>query len=265
MTAGPKRTNLNAMNAAENEHAGLRGRGLVLTRPAGENRAFANLLRKRGAQVVTLAPFRVVPRDDPMVLTTALQAAANADVVVFASTLAVRHVFDLLPVWRPRGGVIAQGPATAQALAAHGIPAEMPTSGFRSEEVLMHPWLERAQRVVRMTGAGGRDWLVQRLRERGVDAADLPVYERALCNARPDSLRRVDAMAHPQLIVSSREALLALPALLGSARWLRLAGETMFVSSDRLAALARGMHCRDVVVADSAHSVDLAAAIERTR
>ena len=36
MTAGPKRTNLNAMNAAENEHAGLRGRGLVLTRPAGE-------------------------------------------------------------------------------------------------------------------------------------------------------------------------------------------------------------------------------------
>ncbi|MBK7044804.1 MAG: uroporphyrinogen-III synthase [Rhodanobacteraceae bacterium] len=265
MTPPSKRINLGAMNGAENDQPTLRGRSLVLTRPAGENRAFADRLRRRGAQVVTLAPFRVVSRNDPAILAIALRAAANADVLVFASTLAVRHVFALLPDWLPRGGVIAQGPATAQALAAHGIAAEMPKSGFRSEEVLLHPWLARPRRVVRLTGAGGRDWLVQRLRERGIDAADLAVYERSPCAARPDSLRRIDAMAQPQLIVSSRDALLALPALLGSERWLRLAGETLYVSSDRLAALARGMHCRDVVVADSARSVDLVAAIERTR
>jgi uroporphyrinogen-III synthase len=243
----------------------LRGRSLVLTRPAGENRAFAANLRRQGAEVATLAPFRVVPRKDAAVLTLALRAAANADVVVFASTLAVRHAFAVVPDWLPRGGVLAQGPATAQALATHGIRADMPASGFRSEEVLQHPWLAQARRVVRITGAGGRDWLVRRLRERGVDAADLPVYDRVPCAARADSLRRIDAMSQPQLVVSSREALLVLPALLGEARWLRLAAATMFVSSERLAALARGMRCADVEVAASARGIDLIAAIERRR
>jgi hypothetical protein len=166
------------MDAHLEDTGRLRGFGFVLTRPAGENRAFAAELRRRGAEVVSLAPFRVVPRKDRDVLALALRAAANADVVVFASTLAVRHAFAVVPDWLPRGRVIAQGPATAQALAAHGIRAELPESGYRSEEVLQHPWLNQARRVVRITGAGGRDWLVQRLRERGIDAADLPVYER---------------------------------------------------------------------------------------
>ena len=265
MTAVAKRITLCAMDAHLEESGRLRGFGFVLTRPAGENRAFAAELRRRGADVVSLAPFRVVPRKDKDVLALALRAAANADVVVFASTLAVRHAFAVVPDWLPRGGVIAQGPSTAQALVAHGIRAELPESGYRSEEVLQHPWLNQARRVVRITGAGGRDWLVRQLRERGIDAADLPVYDRIPCTARADRLRRIDAMAHPRLIVSSREALLVLPALLGEARWLRLAQDTLYVSSERLAALARGMHCADVVVADSARSIDLIAAIERRR
>ena len=253
------------MKATESEPGILRGRSLVLTRPAGENRAFAAELRRRGAEVVTLAPFRVVARKDPAIARIALRAAANADVLVFASTLAVRHAFALVPDFVARGAVIAQGPATRDALKTQGMNAEMPVTGFRSEEVLQHPLLARARRVVRVTGEGGRDWLVRRLRERGVDAADLPVYVRAPCAARVATLRRIDAMAQPQLVVSSREALLALPALLGEARWLRLAAQTLFVSSDRLAALARGMQCRDVVVAASARMLDLSAAIAGTR
>lgn len=253
------------MNAHPDDDGRLHGRGFVLTRPVGENRAFAAALRRRGAAVASLAPFRVVPRTDVEVLAPALRAAARADVVVFASTLAVHHAFAVVPDWLPRGGVIAQGPATAQALAAHGIHAELPESGYRSEEVLQHPWLAQARRVVRITGTGGRDWLVRHLCDRGVDAADLPVYDRVPCAARTATLRRIDAMARPQLIVSSREALLALPGLLGEVRWLRLAQQALYVSSERLAALARGMHCADVVVADSARSIDLIAAIERRR
>ena len=146
-----------------------------------------------------------------------------------------------------------------------GWPAGQRAACFRSEEVLQHLWLAHARRVVRVTGEGGRDWLVRRLRERGVDAADLPVYVRVPCAARVATLRRIDAMVQPQLVVSSREALLALPALLGEARWLRLAAQTLFVSSDRLAALARGMQCRDVVVAASARMLDLSAAIAGMR
>lgn len=253
------------MNTIARESEPLHGRSLVLTRPAGENRTFAAELRRRGAAVVALAPFRVVARKDPAIARIALRAAANADVLVFASTLAVRHAFALVPDLLARGVVIAQGPATRDALRAHGVEADMPEQGFRSEDVLLHPRLAQARRVVRITGEGGRDWLVRRLRERGVDAADLPVYARASCSARASTLRRIDAMAQPQLVVSSREALLALPALLGEARWLRLAANPVFVSSDRLAALARGMHCRDVVVAASARLLDLAAAIATRR
>lgn len=253
------------MDAANPVTEPLHGRCFVLTRPVGENRSFAAELRRRGAQVVALAPFRIVARADPELLRIELRAAANVDVVVFASTLAVRHLFAVLPDWLPRGRVIAQGPATQQALAEHGIRATMPEGGFRSEDVFTHAWFDTARRVVRITGEGGRDWLVKRLRERGVDAADLPVYVRELCKARADTLRRIDAMAHPELIVSSREALLALPALLGNERWRRLAAEPMYLSSDRLAAIARSLQCTQVVVGASARVGDLLTAIATAR
>ncbi len=253
------------MDPNERSEPDLRGRSFVLTRPAGENRAFAAALRQRGADVVTLAPFRMVECDTPELTATLFRAAANADVVVFASTMAVRFAFDLVPDWQPRGGVIAQGPATAADLAVRGIRCELPEAGFRSEEVLQHPWFDGARRVVRVTGAGGRDWLVRRLRERGVQASDLPVYARIARKARPEELRRIDALARPQLVVSSREALLALPMLLGNARWLKLATHPMIVSSARLAALAQSMQCTDVVVATSARRDDLIARIVQDR
>jgi uroporphyrinogen-III synthase len=253
------------MDAANPLADALQGRSFVLTRPVGENRRFADELRRRGAEVVVLAPFRIVARADPELLKIELRAAANVDVVVFASTLAVRHVFALLPDWMPRARVIAQGPATQQALAEHSVAASTTEGGFRSEDLIHHPGFDGARRVVRITGAGGRDWLVKRLRERGIDATDLPVYLREPCVARAETLRRIDAMAHPETIVSSREALLALPALLGNERWQRLAKEPMYLSSDRLAGLARSLQCTQVVAGASARVGDLLAAIATAR
>ena len=137
--------------------------------------------------------------------------------------------------------------------------------GLLQWQGIAHPWLARAHKVLRITGTGGRDWLVRQLRSRGVEADDVPVYGRELSMPRPHTLARIDTLTRPQLIVSHREALLALPGLLGSARWLRLAAAPMFVSSDRLAALARSMQCARVHVADSARPVDLLAAISAWR
>lgn len=249
------------MSAASQATDSLRANSFVLTRPAGESRALASRLRRRGAKVVAIAPFRLAPRADREILRGELRAAEGADVFVFASSYAVHHAFAALPEWSPRGRIIAQGPATASALAGHGIRAAMPASGFRSEDVIEHPWLAQAARVVRITGVGGRDWLVRQLRQRGVAASDLAVYLREPAPVRPDALRRIDALPQPQLIVSSREALLALPAFLGHARWLRLIAAPIVVSSERLGALARSMQCRRVVVAASARSDDLLSAI----
>ena len=243
----------------------MRTRSFVLTRPAGESRALATRLRRRGASVASIAPFKLTARSDVDVVRDELRAASAADVIVFASAMAVRHAFAVLPDWRPQARVLAQGPATAKALAAFAIVAAMPAAGFRSEDVYAHPWLADVRRVVRVTGAGGRDWLVRQLRERGVDASDVSVYTREICTLRPDAIRRIDALRQPQLIVSSRESLLALPVLFGQARWLRLTVAPIVVSSERLAALARSMQCRRVLVAASARNDDLLAAIVDAR
>ncbi len=242
-------------------HAALRGRSFVVTRPAGESGALATRLRRHGARVCALAPFRLVARSDRDVVQSALAVAEQADILVFASVYAVRQAFAARPGFKPQGRVLAQGPATARALAQQGIDAALPASGYRSEDLLTHPWLATTAQVVRITGAGGRDWLVNQLCNRGVDARDLPVYERKALTPRPDTLARLDALTYPHLIVSSREALLALPALLGGARWLRLAAAPVFVSSERLADLARTMQCPCVHVATSARSDDLLAAV----
>ena len=265
MTLTANATNLARMSETPANSGALRGRCLVLTRPVGEGRALATRLRRRGAQVVVLAPFRLVAFADIAALRPALRAAETADVLVFASSYAVQHAFAAAPTFAPGKRVIAQGPATAKALAAHGVTAALPAAGFRSEDVLTHPWLADARRVVRITGSGGRDWLVQQLRTRGVDAIDLAVYTRERCTPRPDTLARIDALTRPQLIVSSREALLALPGLLGGERWLRFAKGPLFVSSSRLAALARTMQCARVQVAASARVDDLLDAVSTWR
>lgn len=261
MTLAAKLINLADMTAPSAANASLHGRSFVVTRPAGESHALATRLRRLGARVCALAPFRLIACGDRDALQAALIQAESADVLVFASVYAVRHTFAARPAFKPQGRVLAQGPATAKALAQHAIAAELPAAGYRSEDVLVHPWLAEAKHVVRMTGAGGRDWLVKQLISRGVDARDLPVYARDALTPRPDTLARIDALTHPHLIVSSREALLALPALLGGARWLRLAAAPIFVSSERLAVLARTMHCARVHVAASARSNDLLTAV----
>ena len=265
MTRATNATTLAGMDQPSDLSGSLHGRSFVLTRPVGESRALATRLRRRSARVCALAPFRLVALADRASVQTSLQAANKADVLVFASSYAVQHAFAACPGFSTDARVLAQGPATAKALAVHGIRAGLPESGFRSEDVLLHPWLARAHKVLRITGTGGRDWLVRQLRSRGVEADDVPVYGREMSTPRPHTLARIDTLTRPQLIVSHREALLALPGLLGSARWLRLAAAPMFVSSDRLAALARSMQCARVHVADSARPVDLLAAISAWR
>lgn len=253
------------MPMADSSSLPLHDRCFVLARPARDNRSLTDALRRRGATVIACAPFRIGPVADVAALRLALRGAEAADAVVFASAIAVHHAFATSADWRPRGLLVAQGPGTARALAGFGRKAQMPERGFRSEDVLALPALARCRSVVRITGEGGRDWLVRTLRERGIDARDLPVYRRVAAVPRRDVLARIDAAAHPQLVVSSRDTLIALPERFGTARWRRLARHPIIVASDRIGEQARALGARRVCVAASARPADLLAAILASR
>ncbi|MOA18850.1 Uroporphyrinogen-III synthase [compost metagenome] len=101
-------------------------------------------------------------------------------------------------------------------------------------------------RLLILRGEGGRDWLGERLRERGVAVDYLSLYRRRLPEYPAGTLlQAVREQALNGLVVSSGEGLSHLCRLAGD-DWPRLAALPLFVPSPRVAALAREAGARDV-------------------
>src|SRR5690606_38713491 len=80
-------------------------------------------------------------------------------VSVNAARLALQALDELWPQWPVGVHWLAVGPATADILAASGLPVEMPASGFDSESVLRLDCLRElhGKRVLICRGNGGRE------------------------------------------------------------------------------------------------------------
>ena len=94
--------------------------------------------------------------------------------------------------------VAAIGKATAAALAADSLPADIvPEAGFNSEALLAHPDLTLASgaRVLIVRGAGGRELLQETFAARGLVVETREVYQRV----RPIDRRRASRRARNAL------------------------------------------------------------------
>jgi uroporphyrinogen-III synthase len=116
--------------------------------------------------------------------------AAHA-LLVFVSPGCVRSFFALQPAgcdWPAATQAGATGPGTSQALREAGVPAaaiiEPPHDAeqFDSEALWRRLELQswQGRRVVVVRGDGGRDWLADRLRDRGAEVAFVQAYRRRL-------------------------------------------------------------------------------------
>jgi uroporphyrinogen-III synthase len=244
----------------------LRGRIVVITRPAGTAAALSRRVRAEGGVPLLLPGLALRRVADEAAARNGLQAALADEVLIFSSPAAVRFAAALAPL-RTTATVLAVGQGTARALRRHGIQTPLAPARQDSEGLLDHPALQGLQaRHVALIGApGGRGVLRDELIARGARLRDLHVYQRVvprLDRRHVEPLLRL--LPSALVLLSSAEALHNLCRILPPAALARLLAATAIVSSDRLASAARAAGFAHIALAASALSADLLGAATRT-
>jgi uroporphyrinogen-III synthase len=221
---------------------------VIVTRPAHDAQRWVRDLLALGLEAVALPLINIGPVDDRATLASAWQRLGDYVGVMFVSGNAVDHFFESKPAlavdlygfvysktrsWAP-------GPGTGDALVRWGVqPGRIdmpaPQAGKFDSEALWQvvaPQVHPGDRVLIVrggdsasVGAGsagvGRDWLAQRLADRGAAVDFVVAYQRMApdFSAHESSLARGAAADGSVWLFSSSEAIANLTALLPSQSW----------------------------------------------
>jgi len=163
----------------------LEGRTIVVTRARAQAQRFAQLLEAAGARVLQAPTIVIEPPASWELLDTALAALDSFTWVVFTSVNGVAMVDRRLTArglaWAAIGRkrVAAIGPATAEALAEHGVRVELVPAEFRAEALVegLRRVVGPGDRVLLPRAKETRDVLVVELRRLGVAVTEVPAYQ----------------------------------------------------------------------------------------
>lgn len=234
---------------------------LVLTRPRQQAGDWLARLAAAGV-AATSFPLLEIRASDGAAAAAAWDALPEAALAMFVSPNAVDGLFAARPAgarW-PAGTLAAcVGPGSARALTAAGVPAaqivQPPADAASLDSEHLWPLLAgrdwQGRRALFLRGNGGRDWLAERLRERGATTEYFGVYERGMPRLDPAERARLGALlaapdAHVWLL-SSAEAAGHLAALAPPGTdWAR---QRAIATHERIAAAARAVGFGHVVLA----------------
>jgi uroporphyrinogen-III synthase len=201
--------------------APLAGHAILVTRPAHQAAALAELIRARGGEPVLFPTIEIREAPDQRPLRDAIADLPAMDLAVFASANAASRA---LPAIAAAGGfdgatrVAAVGEGTAAELRRRGVGGILtPQAGADSEALLATRDLldVEGRRVTIFSGAGGRDLLAATLRERGAHVTVVPCYVRALPATPTGPVRaRLASGTLSALIATSAEGIHNLHAML---------------------------------------------------
>nr|WP_316640289.1 uroporphyrinogen-III synthase [uncultured Roseateles sp.] len=201
---------------------------LLVTRPAEQAGEWVSGLQAEGLEAVALPLIAISASGNAAVLARAWQDLALCRMLVFVSPNAVQQFFAHRPEglgWPAQTLAATVGPGSSRVLREAGVPAELvmepaaDAASFDSESL----WQELAPldwqgaRVLLVRGDGGREWLGERLRERGALVEAVQSYSRVLPVL--DAQQRLwlaEATAAPSAhiwLLSSSEAIANLAAL----------------------------------------------------
>jgi uroporphyrinogen III methyltransferase/synthase len=163
----------------------LEGRTIVVTRARAQAQRFAQLLEAAGARVLQAPTIVIEPPASWELLDTALAALDSFTWVVFTSVNGVAMVDRRLSArglaWAAiaRKRVAAIGPATAEALAEHGVRVELVPAEYRAEALVegLRRVVGPGDRVLLPRAKETRDVLVVELRRLGVAVTEVPAYQ----------------------------------------------------------------------------------------
>lgn len=234
---------------------GLAGRRVVLTRPVGQAGQLAELVRAAGGEPILFPTLEILDTGKPEPLIALVDRLESFDLAVFISANAVNKALALVRSrrsWPPALRVAAVGRASERALQRHGFAAVIvPQQGFDSEALLALPELNQVagKRVLIFRGEGGRELLAQTLAQRGAVVEYAECYRRGL--PRIDAAPLIALWEQGRLdafTATSGEALANLFELLGAAGRQCLQTTPLFVPHERIAATARELGARTVVL-----------------
>jgi uroporphyrinogen-III synthase len=234
----------------------LAGRGIVITRPAGQAAQLAALIEARGGRAILFPAMEILDVVDRGALDAIIDRLDTFDLAIFISPNAAAKGWEAVRARRtfPRELKIAAiGRGSARELRKVGAgPVVAPEDGADSESLLGLPELQAVagKQIVIFRGAGGRELLRETLVERGASVEYAECYRRQRPHADTEALTLAwDAGDVHGVVVTSSEGLRNLHDMLGIAGCERLARTPLFVPHPRIAATARELHFDAIVTA----------------
>ena len=163
----------------------LERRTIVVTRAAPQAQKFVQLLEEAGARVLQAPTIAIEPPQSWEPLDAALDALDTFTWMIFTSVNGVVMVDRRLSArgvgWAAvaRKRVAAIGPATAEALAEHGVRVEAVPDEYRAEALVerLRPAIGAGDRVLLPRAKETRDVLVVELRRLGASVTEVPAYQ----------------------------------------------------------------------------------------
>jgi uroporphyrinogen III methyltransferase/synthase len=161
------------------ENRPLFGRTIVVTRAREQASSLVSKLQALGASILEIPTIAIAdPDDHGAALRAAVAQLASFDWVVFTSANAVARVMDLVPDARSFGTarIAAVGTATAAALTAHRLVADLVPGRFVAEE-LVDAFPPGNGRVLLPQAAGARDVVARGLSDKGWVVTAVSAYQ----------------------------------------------------------------------------------------
>jgi uroporphyrinogen-III synthase len=205
----------------------MAGHPILVTRPEEPGRWLTAALNERGAVALWLPAFDLKPAPKPFVVKNTLARLSTYDLAVFVSPATVRATSAVLAAaWPVRTAIGAVGRATEQAVRSELHPADAvrivaPASDDEGGSEALLAALDAAgiepRRVLILRAVIGRDWLRERLGERGAQVESLPVYDRHAHALSDVEREQLDVLRGPlDSVFSSSEAVDTVRAMLES-------------------------------------------------
>ena len=167
------------------ERLPLAGWKVLVTRPKGRSSRTAELLRKKGAEVLELPSIKTVPVQDESPLHEALSGMDQYQWLVFTSPTGVEIFFQELRVChkdiRSLGSVkvAAIGQGTAKALEERGILTDLIPEVYDGDSLgeALAAELQGGEKILLPRAEKGNQNLADILRKKGAEVDDIATYE----------------------------------------------------------------------------------------
>ncbi|MFS0727350.1 uroporphyrinogen-III C-methyltransferase [Paenibacillus sp. 1P07SE] len=175
----------------------LFGTRVLVTRARAQASGLADRIEELGGEPVEYPVIEIRQSADPdtaAAIHEAVRTAESFDWLIFTSSNGVDYFFRWLREMRVdirrfhRARLAAVGPGTARAIEAYGLIADELPQTYQAEGLLaaLQGLLQPGQRALLPRGNLARGVLPQELRQAGVEAVDIPVYETVLAQSSDD-------------------------------------------------------------------------------